>query len=174
MSDPYIGEIRIFAGNFAPRYWMFCNGATLPISENEALFQLIGTTYGGDGQETFNLPNLQGRVPIHFGSSGGQSYQLAEMGGAESVTLTTQQMPAHTHALRAAGGGATLAPTNATLATVQSAQGGARAYGAATPGIALGAQSILPSGGSQPHDNTQPSLGLNFIISLIGLFPSQT
>ena len=99
MSDPYIGEIRMFAGNFAPAGWAFCNGALLPISENDALFTLIGTTFGGDGQETFALPNLQGRVPVHVGTRDGVSNLLGEMGGSETVTVTTQQIPAHSHAV---------------------------------------------------------------------------
>src|SRR4051794_30703113 len=100
MAQPYVGEIRIIAGNFAPAGWMFCDGSLLPISENDTLFQLIGTTYGGDGQVTFALPDLRGRVPIHMGSAAtGTTYNLGEMAGVEEVTLTTQQLPAHTHAL---------------------------------------------------------------------------
>src|SRR3954454_15017263 len=101
MGQPYVGEIRMFGGNFAPNGWMFCNGQPLPISENDVLFQLIGTTYGGDGQETFNLPDLRARVPMHMGTGGGSTYQIGETGGVESVTLTTQQIPLHNHAFLA-------------------------------------------------------------------------
>src|SRR5438309_7700397 len=103
MSSPYVGEIRMFAGNFAPAGWMFCEGQLLPISENETLFNLIGTTYGGDGQSTFGLPDLRGRVPIHMGTQAGTTYQIAEKTGVEEVTLTTQQLPVHTHAVIASG-----------------------------------------------------------------------
>src|SRR6188508_1233640 len=109
MAQPYVGEIRMFAGNFAPAGWMFCEGQALPISENETLFQLIGTTYGGDGEQTFNLPNLQSRIPLHFGTGGGGTYQLGELAGVEQVTLSVQQIPIHTHALLAS-----LDPQNAT------------------------------------------------------------
>src|SRR6476660_355411 len=107
MAQPYVGEIRMFAGNFAPAGWMFCDGQLLPISENETLFQLIGTTYGGDGESTFALPDLRGRIPIHWGTGGGATYQLAETGGVEEVTLTVSQIPVHTHALLASNDNAT-------------------------------------------------------------------
>jgi microcystin-dependent protein len=173
--QPYVGEIRLFAGNFAPSGWMFCDGSTLPISENEVLFQLIGTTYGGDGEETFQLPNLQGRVPLHFGTSpSGVTYQIGEMAGEESVTLSTQQIPTHTHAALAASVGQTTSPSNAVLATAQSTQQGVRLYSTVGSTTTLGPGTITPTGGSQPHENMQPFLGLNFIISLFGFFPSQT
>jgi len=165
MAQPYVGEIRMFGGNFAPAGWMFCDGQLLPISENETLFQLIGTTYGGDGQSTFALPDLQSRVPIHQGGG----FTLAETGGVESVTLTTQQLPAHTHALVATTGIATaIGPTNNILA--QSSV--AKMY---FPDVIDGpmANSIGQTGGSQPHDNIQPYLCISFIISLFGIFPSQ-
>ena len=172
MAQPYVGEIRMFAGNFAPAGWMFCDGQQLPISENETLFQLIGTTYGGDGQETFNLPNLQSRVPVHQGTGPfGTTYTLAEMAGVESVTLTTQQIRVHTHNLMSssdqtntinAGGNVIGTPLTATP------------FYADTPTAPLAAQSIGPQGGSQPHDNMQPFLCINYIISLFGLFPSPT
>jgi microcystin-dependent protein len=169
---PYVGEIRMFAGNFAPNGWMFCEGQALPISENEVLFQLIGTTYGGDGQETFNLPNLASRIPIHMGTGpDGTTYQLGEMAGTEQETLTTQQMPSHTHPF-----------TVSTSAGTQNDPAGAVV--AASPSVTLfiqdavdtaaAANSITPTGGSQPHENTQPFLCINFIISLFGIFPSQT
>jgi microcystin-dependent protein len=169
---PYVGEIRMFAGNFPPNGWMFCEGQTLPISENEVLFQLIGTTYGGDGEETFNLPNLASRVPIHMGTGpDGTTYQIGEMAGTEQETLTTQQIPNHTHALVGSTGTATSqVPTNLLLAATQ-----AQTYTNLTDTITnMAPNSIGPSGGSQPHENTQPFLCINFIISLFGVFPSQT
>ena len=175
MSQPYIGEIRLFAGNFAPAGWMFCNGQQLPISENEVLFQLIGTTYGGDGESTFNLPNLQSRVPIHQGAGpDGTSYQIGEMAGVESVTLTTQQLPVHNHPLiasKAAGAGT---PGNALLGVPTSTQQGVTTYNANAPTTALHPATVTPAGGSQPHENCQPFLCVNHIISLFGIFPSPT
>jgi microcystin-dependent protein len=170
MSQPYVGEIRMFGGNFAPVGWAFCDGQTLPISENEVLFQLIGTTYGGDGEETFNLPNLQGRVPIHMGSG----FQVGQTGGVPSVTLSAQQMPSHGHPLL--GSTATAAgtnPQNTVFAHLPDA-GVQSAYGSTAPFGAIDSSSVSPIGGSQPHDNMQPYLGLNFIISLFGIFPQQT
>jgi microcystin-dependent protein len=169
MAQPYVGEIRIFAGNFAPAGWMFCEGQLLPISENEVLFQLIGTTYGGDGQSTFGLPDLRGRIPLHQGNS----FILAETGGAETVTLTVPQIPAHTHALLGTvNQGTQNQPLNMALA--QSPTQNAFPYGSDNPPTTLGAASISPVGGSQPHNNFQPYLCVNFILSLFGLFPSQT
>lgn len=166
MAQPYVGEIRMFGGNFAPAGWMFCSGQLLPISENETLFQLIGTTYGGDGQSTFALPDLQSRVPIHQGNG----FILAEQGGVESVTLTLNQIPAHTHQLVGSGAAANSRnPPNNVLATA------AATIYTTNPGRGLAvmsAQSIGNDGGSQPHDNLQPYLTLNFIISLFGIFPS--
>lgn len=164
---PYIGEIRMFAGNFAPVGWMFCEGQLLPISENDTLFQLIGTTYGGDGQETFKLPDLRGRIPIHQGNG----FILAETGGAESITLTMQQIPAHSHSLLATTDLANSAsPADAYLSTTAT---GNKIYSTAAPSVALHPQEIGPTGGSQPHDNFQPYLCINFIISLFGEFPMQ-
>jgi microcystin-dependent protein len=169
---PFVGEIRMFAGNFAPNGWMFCEGQTMPISENEVLFQLIGTTYGGDGQETFNLPNLASRVPIHMGTGpSGTTYQLGEMAGTEQETLTTQQIPTHSHPMLAtADGGGANSPGSNILANCSAL----KLYTASAPSIALNAASITPAGGSQPHENTQPFLCINFIISLFGVYPSQT
>jgi microcystin-dependent protein len=168
----YIGEIRIFAGTFAPAGWAFCNGQTMPISENESLFTLIGTTYGGDGQETFNLPNLQGRIPIHQGTALGVSNILGEAAGVESVTLTTQQIPVHTHtSLATADVGIGTSPNSQVLAAIPVAT--ATLYGTDAPLSALNDQSVIPVGGSQPHENMQPYLCVNFIISLFGLFPNQ-
>jgi len=158
----------MFGGNFAPAGWMLCNGQPLPISENEILFQLIGTTYGGDGESTFNLPNLQSRVPMHQGTFAGQTFTIGEMAGVEQVTLTTNQIPIHTHALLASG----------TIANTQTPSGNALALGSGqiyTSNESLtqmSAQSISPVGGSQPHENLQPYLRINFIISLFGIFPN--
>lgn len=178
MGQPYVGEIRIFAGNFPPLGWAMCDGQLLAISENDTLFNLIGTTYGGDGQETFGVPDLRGRVPTHQGSKNGQTYIIGEMAGVESVTLTTQQMPQHTHALFAASTpGAVSTPSAQTMLSDQGPTGtalnGYQPY-AATNQIALTAASTSPVGGNQPHDNMQPYLGVNFIISLYGIFPQQS
>jgi len=173
MAQPYVGEIRMFAGNFAPNGWMFCEGAPLPISENDVLFQLIGTTYGGDGEETFNLPNLASRVPIHMGTGpDGTTYQIGEMAGTEQETLSVQQIPNHTHPLTASTSqglqssalGAVLAQTPASITP----------YIEDVPSANMASGAITPAGGSQPHENTQPFLCINFIISLFGIFPSQT
>lgn len=174
MSDPYIGEIRMFGGSFAPAGWVFCDGQLMPISENDALFNLIGTTYGGDGQETFAIPNLQSRVPLHSGTGGGITYQLGETGGVESVTLTVQQIPAHNHAMTVTATNQQLTPQGGVLATATSSQAGVTAYQAAAPGVALSPNSISPTGGSQPHDNFQPTLCISYIMSLFGIFPQQT
>jgi microcystin-dependent protein len=169
MAQPYVGEIRIFAGNFAPAGWMFCEGQLLPISENETLFQLIGTTYGGDGESTFALPDLRGRIPIHQGNG----FQLAETGGAEEITLTAQQIPAHTHPLL---GTAALASTNSPTGNVVAQSTGATVfpYGTDQPLTTLNPSTISPTGGSRPHANFQPYLCVDFIISLFGIFPSPT
>lgn len=173
--QPYVGEIRLFAGNFPPNGWMFCEGQTLAIAENEVLFQLIGTTYGGDGQETFNLPNLASRIPIHMGTGpDGTTYQIGEMAGTEQETLTVQQIPNHTHtAIASTSPGNVLSPAGAVLAQPSSSQAGVRAYAPTGSDVAMNAVSILPQGGSQPHENVQPFLCVNYIISLFGIFPSQ-
>lgn len=172
---PYVGEIRIFAGNFAPNGWLFCEGQLLSIAENEVLFQLIGTTYGGDGQSTFALPNLASRIPIHMGTGpDGTTYQIGEMAGTEQETLTVQQIPAHTHRPLASSTGQQQSPANAVLATATSVQGGIRIYNNTPPNVALHGSAISAAGGSQPHENSQPFLCLNFIISQFGVFPSQT
>ena len=172
MASPFIGEIRMFGGSFAPAGWMMCQGQLIPISENDALFTLIGTTYGGDGQETFGLPDLQGRVPMHAGQGPGlsQTYQLGEKAGVESVTLTTQQIPIHSHVV--SGGeqtGTDSNPENAILATSSVLT----PYAAEAPDATMAANAISPVGGSQPHDNMQPYLCITFIISLFGVFPTQ-
>jgi microcystin-dependent protein len=166
MAQPYVGEVRIFAGNFAPAGWMFCEGQLLPISENETLFQLIGTTYGGDGESTFALPDLRGRIPIHQGNG----FILAETGGAEQITLTVQQIPAHSHPLLASSAPATQNGPGQSLFAAATVD----AYVASSPFVPLAPNAIAPTGGSQPHTNFQPYLCVNFIISLFGIFPSPT
>lgn len=167
MAQPYVGEIRMFGGNFAPAGWMFCEGQLLPISENDTLFNLIGTTYGGDGQQTFALPDLRGRVPIHLGNA----YTIGEMAGTETVTLTTNQIPAHTHAPQANSGNGT--STNP-AGNVWAAQPALLQYsGPGSANVNLPAAAIQPAGGSQPHDNMIPFLCVDYIISLFGIYPSQ-
>lgn len=169
MAQPYVGEIRMFAGNFAPAGWMFCEGQLLPISENETLFNLIGTTYGGDGQSTFGLPDLRGRLPLHMGNG----YILAESGGVETVTLTVNQIPAHSHGFGStdnnAGGSSPAGSVFARNAAVDAFTSDASV--GLTP---LRSSAISPTGGSQPHNNFAPYLCINFIISLFGIFPSPT
>jgi microcystin-dependent protein len=170
MGQPYVGEIRMFGGNFAPNGWMFCEGQQLAIAQNDVLFQLIGTTYGGDGQQTFNLPNLASRVPIHMGTGpSGTAYQIGEMAGTEQETLTVQQIPIHSHVMAAS----TDVPTTSSPATNVTGQAATKIYRAGAPSVTLHPQSIAPTGGSQPHENCQPFLVINFIISLFGIFPSQ-
>lgn len=167
MAQPYVGEIRMFAGNFAPAGWMLCEGQLLPISENETLFQLIGTTYGGDGQSTFALPDLRGRIPIHQGNG----FILAETGGAEEITLTVSQIPAHSHPLLA---NSQVATETTPSTNAVPAQPSALIYNNLTPLTNMNASVIGPVGGSQPHTNFQPYLCVDFIISLFGIFPSPT
>jgi len=165
MSEPYVGEIRMFGGNFAPSGWMFCEGQLLPISEYDVLFNLIGTTYGGDGQSTFALPDLRGRLPIHMGSG----FVQGANGGVENVTLTTNQIPAHTHTVSAT--------TNSNTASLPGGNflaSGPDIYDQNKPGTTTMAAAIGPFGGSQPHSNFQPYLCVNFILSLFGIFPSQS
>jgi microcystin-dependent protein len=157
----------MFAGNFAPAGWMFCEGQLLPISEYETLFNLIGTTYGGDGQSTFALPDLRGRIPLHFGNG----FTLAETGGVETVTLTVSQIPSHSHPFIAT---TNISDANSVSNNLLSQPPVIEEYFAAAPSVALNPSSIGATGGSQPHDNFQPYLCVDFIISLFGIFPSQT
>lgn len=173
MGSPYIGEIRMFAGSFAPAGWMFCDGQLLPISENDTLFNLIGTTFGGDGQETFALPDLQGRVPMHAGKGPAisQTYVIGEKAGVESVTLTTQQIPIHSHPMLVSLTAASQTnPNNNVLA--ESTQ--STIFISDVPNQAMASQSVQPVGGSQPHENMQEYLCISFIISLFGIYPQQT
>lgn len=169
MADPYVGEIRMFAGNFAPADWAFCDGSLLDISTYDVLFQLIGTTYGGDGASTFALPDLRGRAPVHTGQGNGLSrYVLGQSGGQERVTLTTPQLPSHTH------------PASASVAAATSGDPGGHTWAATSspafgtgPAATLRADALAQAGGSQPHENRPPSLAVSFIIALYGVFPTQ-
>jgi microcystin-dependent protein len=166
MAQPYVGEIRMFAGSFAPAGWMFCEGQLLPISENETLFNIIGTQYGGDGQSTFGLPDLRGRLPLHQGNG----FVIGEAGGVEDVTLGITQIPVHAHAfLAATGAGTANSPQNNVVAASPTIDL-FRETNANTP---LAANALTPVGGSQPHTNLQPFLCVSYIISLFGLYPSQ-
>ncbi len=165
MSDPFLSEIKIVSFNFPPKGWALCNGQLLPINQNQGLFSLLGTTYGGDGRVNFALPNLQGRIPIHF--SGG--HPIGERGGEENHTLTGNEMPSHVHPVSASS-----AAPNQGLPTGNMWANGAGAYSSVAPDSALNPASISSAGGSQPHINMQPYLVLNFIIALQGIFPSQT
>jgi len=174
MSEPFIAEIRIFAGNFAPRGWAFCNGQLLPVSQNTALFSLIGATYGGDGRSTTALPNLQGRAPMHPGRGPGLTdRRLGQRGGVEAVTLSEAQMPNHTHSMMAMSRPGDLAdPINRSLARTR---GGNVYQTNSTQNLTPMNDAALPaSGGSQPHNNMQPFLTMNFIIALQGLYPSRS
>ena len=175
MSEPFIGQVMMFAGNFAPRGWAFCQGQILSIAQNTALFSILGTTYGGNGQTTFALPDLRGRVPIHSGQGPGlSSYALGQQAGAETVTLIQNQIPAHTHAVNAsstAPSPALASPTGNVLAAA--ARGSPPIYSSVAPNTTMHANMVAPAGGSQPHTNIQPYLCINFIIALEGIYPSR-
>lgn len=175
MSSPFVGEIRIFCGNFAPRGWAFCNGQLLAISSNTALFSLLGTNYGGNGVSTFGLPNLQGRNPLHRGQGPGlTSYVLGEIGGVETVTLNSTQIPSHTHTAQAdsTGGGGTAPTAGAYWGTV--ARGGTPPYGPATNLAAMNPALLSNVGGGLPHNNMSPYLALTFIVALQGIYPARS
>lgn len=173
---PYVGEIRMFAGNFPPVGWALCNGQVLPISENDVLFNLIGTTYGGDGEETFALPDLRSRLPMHFGqySQGSQSetYAVGATGGVEEVTLSTAQTPQHTHSFQATTSATLPGPENNLVG--QNPNASIINFGTDAPLVQAAPNMVTPAGASQPHTNLQPFLCVNFIISLFGIFPQQT
>ncbi|HEX8453301.1 MAG TPA: tail fiber protein [Longimicrobium sp.] len=171
MADPFVAEIRIFPFTFAPKGWAFCNGQILPISQNTALFSLLGTTYGGDGKSTFALPDLEGSAPMHPGQGPGLSlHDLGEVGGSETVTLDVTEIPAHSHTLRAnsfAGDNLQPGPTISLAGST-----GAPAYVGGSPAlVSMAAQALAPAGGSLPHNNMMPYLTLNFNIALQGVFP---
>lgn len=167
MGQPYVGEIRMFAGNFAPVGWAFCNGALLAISDYSTLFNLIGTTYGGDGQTTFALPDLQGRLPVHMGNG----FTVGQKAGVETVTLTASQIPVHTHVAAASTNNqGSASPTN----NFWAASPQYTEYAPTPDGTAMAATAIGTAGGNQPHDNMVPFLAINFILALYGVYPSQT
>jgi microcystin-dependent protein len=173
MSQPYTGEIFLFAGTFAPQSFAMCDGQLVPISQNEALFFLIGTTYGGDGESNFALPDLRGRVPVHQGTGAdGRTYVIGQTGGVENVTLLTQQMPSHSHAANAGLIGNQVSPGSAFWST--DPLGNTAAYSTQLASTAMAADAIDPIGGNQPHPNRQPYLGLNYVIALYGIFPTQS
>jgi microcystin-dependent protein len=179
MSDPFVGEIRLFGGSFAPQNWLFCDGTLLPIAEFDQLFNLIGTTYGGDGETTFAVPDLRSRVPLHQSSTGPFRYAMGETGGTETVTLSSAEMPLHTHAVAASG--ATPQPATAAVNVTNiaatyvpaSPTPKPRLYTAPGSEVPMATGTVQPAGGGQPHDNMGPYLAVNFIISLFGIFPSQ-
>ena len=177
MADPFVAEIRIFPFNFAPKGWAFCDGQILPISQNTALFSLLGTTYGGDGKSTFALPDLQGNAPMHPGQGPGLSlYDLGETGGAESITLLQSEIPVHAHVVGMANiaNGDSLTPVNCTWSTVPFGRGFLNTYNPGPPTAKMLTTLILPTGGNLPHNNMQPYLTLNFCIALQGVFPPRT
>ena len=167
--EPYLGEIRIFGGNYAPKGWAFCDGQLLSVSDNETLYALFGTTYGGNGQTTFALPDLRGRLPLHLSqSSSGQNYPLGAQGGTEQVTLSQAHLPAHTHQARGSATGSVGSPKDACWA----ASSAVSTYSTVTPTTNMAALAVTPTGASQPHDNLMPCLGLSFIIALQGIYPT--
>jgi len=164
MAEPFLAEIRVFSFNFPPKGWAQCNGQLLPINQNQALFSLLGTSYGGNGQTNFALPNLQAKIPIHTGGG----FVLGQTGGAETHTLTLNELPAHTHAVTCG-----TSPAGSGLPTGNYFGGGGQSVFSNTPNTAMSTNSVLPVGGSQPHTNSPPSLVLNFCIALVGIFPSR-
>jgi microcystin-dependent protein len=174
MAEPFVGEIRMFGGNFAPDGWAFCDGATLQIAQYDVLYTLIGTTYGGNGIDNFKLPDLRARVPVHQGTRQGTTYGVGQPGGTETVSLTSGQMPAHSHTLVATTAPGTTAPTGALFAATSSSQPGTSVYGTGSASLTtLSPQSIQSSGNGVPHSNIQPYLCITFIIALFGVYPSQ-
>ena len=165
MSEPFLGEIKIISWNFPPKGWTFCNGQLLPINQNQALFSILGTTYGGDGRQTFGLPNLQGRTPVHVGNG----IALGELGGETTHTLNISELPAHTHVPVASGAPASSTTLAGDLCAVVNT--GPTPY-AGSPTTAMNPACVLPTGGNQPHENMSPYLVLNFVIALQGIFPS--
>lgn len=169
MSDPFIAEVKIFAGNFAPRGYAFCNGQLLPIAQNTALFSLVGTIYGGDGRSTFGLPNLQGRAAMHWGNGPGLTpRQIGSSGGTATVSLSEAQMPSHNHTLQASPSATSAAPASSV------GLGNAAMYNTGGTAVAMASQALGSTGGGQPHNNMQPFLGINFIIALQGIYPSRS
>ena len=175
MADPFVAEIRIFPFNFAPKGWAFCDGQLLPLSQNTALFSLLGTTYGGNGKSNFALPDLQGRAPMHPGQGPGLSlHDLGETGGSDTVTLLQSEIPAHAHTLRANTDFADVQSPTPARSLARSQNANAYKAPAGQPVVALAAQALAPAGGDQPHNNLQPYLTLNFNIALQGVFPPRS
>jgi len=171
MSEPFVGEIRMFAGNFAPRGWAFCDGQLLAVSQNDALFSLLGTIYGGDGRTTFGLPDLRGRIPIHAGHGPGLSERrLGAKGGAEKVTLTVNQLPSHGHGMHASGASAT---GNNPQGNLTGDSASTEVYIESTPSVNMSGQAVTNVGGSRSHTNLMPFLCVHFIIALVGIYPSR-
>lgn len=170
MSEPFVGEIKMFAGTFAPRNWALCDGQLLSIPQNDALFSLLGTIYGGDGRTTFGLPDMRGRLPIHMGTGPGLApRQIGQRFGQENVTVTAAQVPSHTHQMRAADdAGETTDPTGQVQARTSD-----DSYSASSPNTNMASEAISASGGSSSHTNVQPFLCINFIIALFGIYPSR-
>jgi microcystin-dependent protein len=178
MTQPYVGEIRMFGGNFAPVGWAMCDGQLMSIAQDQVLYTLLGTTYGGDGINTFGVPDLRGRVPTHQGTKSGQTYVMGQKTGVETVTLIQQQLPQHTHPMFATATAGTVGvPTTSTMLSNAGPAGTTlpayTPYVAANEQVSLAAASTTPTGGNQPHNNMQPYLGVNFIIATSGIFPSQ-
>lgn len=171
MADPFLGEIRMFAGTFAPRDWAFCDGQLMQVSQYDALFSLFGTIYGGDGRTTFGLPDLRGRLPVHMGTGPGLTPRpIGRKAGAESVTLTTQQMPSHSHILY----GTDETGDSQAASDLLRGQSTEDTYATSGTPVTMNASSVAAIGGSQPHDNLQPFLCINFIVALVGTYPSRT
>lgn len=174
MSNPYLAEIRMFAGNFAPVGWAFCSGQLLPIAQNTALFSLIGTYYGGNGTTTFQLPNLQSRLPVHQGQGPGLSpYAIGQTGGTETVTVNSQQMPQHNHGMNASSGPGTQVLATGNYWAEDGASRGGKVYASSTDGTLMNAAALGQTGGGLPHTNIQPCLAVSFIIALQGIYPSR-
>ena len=170
MSEPFVGEIRMFAGNFAPRGWAFCDGQLLAVSQNDALFSLLGTIYGGDGRTTFGLPDLRGRIPIHAGSGPGLSpRRLGAKAGTEQETLTVNQLPSHSHTMQASGDGADQRSASGNLF----ARTAFNSYSQGTPSSPMASNMISSVGGSRSHTNLQPYVCIHFIVALFGIYPSR-
>jgi microcystin-dependent protein len=174
MSEPFVGEIRMFAGNFAPRGWAFCDGQLLAVSQNDALFSLFGTVYGGDGRTTFGLPDLRGRIPLHAGTGPGRSpRRLGSKGGEETVTVTVNQLPSHTHAMTATTGAAVGRDPVGSQQDLAPATAGGDGYARQLQPVAMNAAAVGSAGGRQPHTNLMPFLCVHFIVALFGIYPSR-
>lgn len=174
MSDPFVGEIKMFAGNFAPRGWAFCDGQLLAVSQNDALFSLFGTIYGGDGRTTFGLPDLRGRIPLHQGQGPGlSSRKIGNKSGQEDVTLTTNQLPSHTHTMKASNSSGERATPSGSVLSRSNVVNIYRSSPAAATIVDMSAQAVSNTGGSQHHSNLMPFLCIHYIVALFGIYPSR-